>query len=553
MNAAVKRAVDENAIKAETIPEYNLEVPQDQNHGDFAANVAMLMAKEARMSPRKIGELIAERIDFSGTDIVRIEVAGPGFLNFFLKPGWLNRQIFDILESGPDYGRQDIGKGKKVQVEFVSANPTGPMHMGNARGAALGDSLSAVLEKAGFDVSKEFYINDAGNQIENFGLSLEARYLQLLGMDGCIPEGGYHGEDIKELMRRLIDEEGDRFLKMDSPSRRSYFINYALEKNIRRMKHDLNDFGVRFDVWFSEQSLHDTGKVKEVIDILTQRGYTYEQDGAIWFKASQFGATKDEVLIRNNGIPTYFASDIAYHKDKFDRGFEWVIDIWGADHHGHVQRMKGAMQALGYDPENLTVIIMQLVKLYRNGELVKMSKRTGKSVSLSDIVEEVGKDASRFFFNLRSADTHLDFDLDLAIKKTEDNPVYYVQYAHARISSILRQAEQLGVKLPECANISSEEMQSYSDVLKEREEIELIKKLADFPGEIRFAAEALSPYRITAYSMELASLFHSFYNKCRVLCDDDGTTNARLLLSKAVQLVLKNALDILGINAPERM
>jgi len=366
INAAVKRAVDENAIKAETIPEYNLEVPQDQNHGDFAANVAMLMAKEARMSPRKIGELIAERIDFSGTDIVRIEVAGPGFLNFFLKPGWLNRQIFDILESGPDYGRQDIGKGKKVQVEFVSANPTGPMHMGNARGAALGDSLSAVLEKAGFDVSKEFYINDAGNQIENFGLSLEARYLQLLGMDGCIPEGGYHGEDIKELMRRLIDEEGDRFLKMDSPSRRSYFINYALEKNIRRMKHDLNDFGVRFDVWFSEQSLHDTGKVKEVIDILTQRGYTYEQDGAIWFKASQFGATKDEVLIRNNGIPTYFASDIAYHKDKFDRGFEWVIDIWGADHHGHVQRMKGAMQALGYDPENLTVIIMQIVKMYRN-------------------------------------------------------------------------------------------------------------------------------------------------------------------------------------------
>ncbi len=553
IDSAVKRAIEENAFKADAVPEFYLEVPQDPTHGDFAANVAMLMAKEARMSPRKIGELIAERVDVTGTDIIKIEVAGPGFINFFLKPGWLNQTIFDVLDMGSDYGQQDFGGKKKVQVEFVSANPTGPMHMGNARGAALGDALSSVLKKAGYDVTKEFYINDAGNQIEKFGLSLEARYLELLGRNGCIPEGGYHGEDVKECMRQLIDEEGERFLYMDSPSRRAYFVKYALEKNIKRMKQDLDNFGVEFDVWFSEQSLHDSGKVNEVIDTLTQKGYTYEEDGAIWFKASQFGAAKDEVLIRKNGIPTYFASDIAYHKDKFDRGFEWLIDIWGADHHGHVQRMKGAMEALGYDPENLTVIIMQLVRLYRNGEIARMSKRTGEAVTLSDIVEEVGKDAARFFFNLRSADTHLDFDLDLAVKQSEENPVYYVQYAHARISSILRQAEQQEIFLPRHDKLSDDDRKRYSKALKEQEEISLIKKLADFPGEIRLAAATLSPYRITNYSLELASLFHSFYNKCRVLCDDEDISNARLLLVKAVQQVLKNALQILGINAPERM
>ncbi len=552
--SALNKAIDDGALPIKDIPDFHIEVPQDKGHGDFATNIAMILAREAKMPPRKIGEVIAERIDTTHSHLIeKVEVAGPGFVNFYLVPTWANAVISDVLKYGSDFGRCNIGEGKKVQVEFVSANPTGPMHMGNARGAALGDALASILEMVGFDVTKEFYINDAGNQIENFGLSLEARYLELMGKQGEIPEGGYHGEDIIEHMKDLIEQEGDRFLYMDSPIRRAYFINYALEKNIERMKKDLENFGVHFDVWFSEQSLHDSGKVNEVIKILTDRGYTYEKDGALWFKASQFGEAKDEVLIRANGLPTYFASDIAYHKNKFDRGFDWVINIWGADHHGHIARMKGALEALGYDPDKLTVIIMQLVRLYRNGEIARMSKRTGRAVTLADIVEEVGKDAARFFFNLRSADTHLDFDLDLAIKQSDDNPVYYVQYAHARISSILRQAKEQGVDIPNVNNLTQNDVNKYANLLIEESEIELIKKLADFPGEIKLAADNLAPYRITVYSQELASAFHSFYNKCRVLTDAQDLTTARLLLVMAVQQVIKNALAILGISAPDRM
>ncbi|WP_422448810.1 arginine--tRNA ligase [Thermoanaerobacterium sp. DL9XJH110] len=553
ISSALEKAIGEKAIEVKEVPDFYLEVPQDPGHGDFAANVAMMMARQARMSPKKIAEIIVKRLEAPGGEIEKVEVAGPGFINFYLKPTWANRVVFDILKEGKDFGRLNIGKGKKVQVEFVSANPTGPMHMGNARGAALGDALSSVLKMAGYDVTKEFYINDAGNQIENFGLSLEARYLELLGYESQIPEGGYHGEDVKEHMRNIIEEEGERFLHMDSPSRRAYFIDYALKRNIKRMKEDLENFGVHFDVWFSEKSLHDSGKVNEVIRLLTERGCTYEKDGALWFKASEFGAGKDEVLIRQNGIPTYFAADIAYHKDKFDRGFEWVIDIWGADHHGHVPRMKGALAALGYDPERFTVIIMQLVRLYRNGEVARMSKRTGRAVTLADIVEEVGKDAARFFFNMRSADTHLDFDLDLAIKQSDENPVYYVQYAHARICSILRQAAEQGVRLPDVNSLTPGEFSKYSNLLTEKAEIDLIKKLADFPGEIRIAATTLSPYRITVYSLELASAFHSFYNSCRVLSPDEDLTAARLMLAMAVRQVLRNAFNVLGISAPERM
>jgi arginyl-tRNA synthetase len=340
---------------------------------------------------------------------------------------------------------------------------------------------------------------------------------------------------------------------VDPAERRAYFVEYALKKNIERMKRDLENFGVHFDVWFSERSLHESGKVDEVIKLLTERGYTYEKDGALWFKATEFGVPKDEVLIRQNGMPTYFAADIAYHKDKFDRGFEWVIDIWGADHHGHVPRMKGALAALGYDPEKLTIIIMQLVRLYRNGEIARMSKRTGRAVTLADLVEEVGKDAARFFFNLRGADTHLDFDLDLAVKQSEENPVYYVQYAHARIASILRQAAQQNVKVPEKDDLAPSEMERHLSMLTHETEIELVKKLADFPETIRVAATTLSPYRIANYTLELASAFHSFYNVCRVLTDDETLTKARLMLVKAVQQVLKNAFKILGISAPERM
>jgi len=550
---AIGKAIDEKALNVSEIPEFHIEVPQDPNHGDFAANVAMLMAREARMAPRKIAEIIVSQMDVDNELIQKVEVAGPGFINFFLKPIWANGVIFDILDLKSDYGRDNLGRSKKVQVEFVSANPTGPMHMGNARGAALGESLAALLKVTGYDVTKEFYINDAGNQIEKFGLSLEARYLELFGQESQIPEGGYHGEDIKEHMQALAELEGDRFLHMDSASRRAYFIEYALEKNIKHMKQDLEDFGVTFDVWFSEQSLYDSGKVYEVIQILKDRGYTYEKDGALWFRATQFGVPKDEVLIRANGLPTYFAADIAYHKDKFDRGFEWVIDIWGADHHGHVPRMKGALEALGYDPDKLEIIIMQLVRLYRNGEIARMSKRTGKSVTLSDIVDEVGKDAARFFFNMRSADTHLDFDLDLAVKQSDENPVYYVQYAHARICSILRQASELGIQEPDIGNLTPDEIKDYADLLQESYEIDLIKKLADYPSEVRLAAQTLSPYRITVYSMELASVFHTFYNNCRVLTEDERLTTARLLLIKAVKQVIVNAFSILGITAPERM
>lgn len=552
--SALKAAVEEGALPVKDIPDFYMEVPQDKEHGDFASNIAMILAREAKMPPVKISKITADRINMEKEPLIeKVEVAGPGFINFYLVPTWANAVIYDVLKYGRDFGKSNMGKGTKVQVEFVSANPTGPMHMGNARGAALGDALASILEMTGYDVTREFYINDAGNQIENFGLSLEARYLQLLGKDAEIPEGGYHGEDITEHMKELIKKEGDRFLYMDSETRRAYFIEYALKKNIQRMKEDLEAFGVHFDVWFSEQSLYESGKVDEVIRMLTEKGYTYEKDGALWFKASALGEAKDEVLIRANGLPTYFASDIAYHKNKFDRGFNWVIDIWGADHHGHVARMKGALKALGYDPDKLTVIIIQLVRLYRNGEIARMSKRTGRAVTLSDIIEEVGKDAARFFFNLRSADTHLDFDLDLAIKQSEDNPVYYVQYAHARISSILRQAAEQGVSIPDINNFSEEEINKYLELLTEEAETDLIKKMADFPGEIRLAADSLAPYRITVYSQEIASVFHSFYNKCRVLTDDEDLTTARLLLVMAVQQVIKNALGILGISAPDRM
>lgn len=550
--SATQRAIDEKTIDLEQIPDFYLEVPQDKNHGDFAANIAMLSAKQARMAPRKIGEIIAKNIAPHPL-VEKIEVAGPGFINFYLSRTFLNEVIFDVLKLSQDYGCQNIGQGQKVQIEFVSANPTGPMHMGNARGAALGDSLAQILKMVGYDVTKEFYINDAGNQIENFGLSLEARYLQHFGIDAEIPEGGYHGDDVIEHMENLIKQEGDRFLDMPSPERRAYFIDYALEKNIQRMKQDLVQFGVHFDIWFSEQTLHKSQKVEKTVDILTQKGYTYEKDGALWFEASKFGDFKDEVLIRKNHLPTYFASDIAYHKDKFDRGFDHVINIWGADHHGHVARMKGALAAIGYDPDRLTVILMQLVRLYRDGEIARMSKRTGKSVTLADIVDEVGKDASRFFFNMRGADSHLDFDLDLAVKQSDDNPVYYVQYAHARICSILRQAQSQGVKIPTIDKIDDDREKSLANLLQEDAEINLIKKLADFPNEVKLAAENLAPYRITVYTMELASIFHSFYNVCRVLTDDKDLTTARLFLVKATKQVLQNALNILGITAPERM
>lgn len=527
------------------MPAFIVEVPKDKSHGDFATNAAMLLTKQAKMKPRDIAQAIVDSLNKESKLIEKVEIAGPGFINFYLSQNWLY-DILPMVEAQDDkYGSVDIGKGEKVQVEFVSANPTGLLHMGNARGGALGDSLANLLKMAGYDVIKEFYINDAGNQIVNLGLSLEARYRQLLGEEGCeIPENGYHGQDIIDTAQRIVDAVGDSYLQLPEAERQEKMIATALEEKIAAIKNGLAAFGVEYDVWFSETTLHESGAVKEVVDLLTEKGMTYEKDGAIWLKTTDFGEEKDEVLIRSNGIPTYFAADIAYHKNKFDRGFKRVINIWGADHHGHVARMKRSMDAIGYNGDDLTVLLMQLVRLYQNGEVVRMSKRTGQYVTLQELIEDVGKDAARYFFIMRNPDSHLDFDLDLAKQQSSDNPVYYVQYAHARINSILKATGKPAPKAAECD----------LTVLKEEAELELIRKIANLPTEIAYAAEQLEPYRMARYATELATLFHSFYNSCRVINEDDEVlTNARLVLVNAARITLRNVLTMLGVSAPERM
>lgn len=544
---AIKACINKGELNIEEIPQIVVEVPREKSHGDFATNIAMLLTKQMNKNPRLIAQAIVDKADYEGTYVESIEIAGPGFINFRLNNLWLYKTVEIIHNETESYGKVDIGKGKKVMVEFVSANPTGPMHMGNARGAALGDSLASVLQAAGYDVTREFYINDAGNQIDKFGKSLEVRYLQLLGHDMKLPEDGYQGQDIIDHMKAFIEQEGDKYLDVSSEDRQEVFIRYALKKNLDRIKKDLADFGVHFDEWFSEQSLYDSGEIMETIDYLREQGYTYEQGDAIWLEASRFGAEKDEVLVRSNRIPTYFSGDIAYHRNKFiTRKYDWAINIWGADHHGHVARMKGAMAALGCDPHKLQIIIMQLVRLLRNGEVARMSKRKGKAISLSDLIEEVGKDAARFFFNLRASDTHLDFDLDLAVEKSNENPVFYVQYAHARICSILNQVEQQGISIPSIDSINL-------TLLKEDTEIGLMRKLAELPEEITRAAQTVEPTRITRYVLDVASMFHAFYNSCRCLVEDESLMMARLALIVATRTVIKNVLDLLAISAPERM
>lgn len=543
---ALMAARRSGAIKVDEAPDFAVEVPREKDHGDFATNLAMLLAKPARMAPRKAAEILVQNFSLTGTWVERVEIAGPGFINFYLNPAWVYQALPRISSQESDYGRVDIGKGKKVQVEFVSANPTGLLHMGNARGAALGDSIAAILDFAGYEVTREFYINDAGNQIENFGLSLEARYLQLLGRDVPVPEEGYHGEDIVDTVRGFAALQGDKYLAAEPGKRRSALVEYALTEKLGAIKRGLGDFGVNYDVWFSEQSLHDSGAVQDSLNYLKERGYIYENEDALWFKATDFGVEKDEVVVRSNGIPTYFASDIAYHRNKFKRGFDWVIDIWGADHHGHVPRMKGAVAALGYDPAALDVVIMQLVRLYKGGEMVRMSKRSGQFVTLEELVEEVGKDAARYFFVMRSSDSHLDFDLDLAKSETNENPVYYIQYAHARICSILRQLGEQGGEMPDSDQVDF-------GLLKEEHELALARKLADFPEEVASAAFSLAPQRIARYLHELAGLLHSLYNSHRVITPDRALSDARLALVNATRITLKNALGLLGLTAPERM
>ena len=545
------KSCEKAAIAGEltAVPSFDIsvEIPKDLSHGDFSSNAAMQMTKLQKMPPRKIADILISYADLENTYFEKIEAAGPGFLNFTLKKEWFWAVNPAISKGQDNYGRVDIGNGKKVMVEFVSANPTGPMHMGNARGGALGDCLASVLDFAGYAVTREFYVNDAGNQIEKFGNSLEARYLQIYDASIAFPEDGYHGDDITEHAQNYAKQYGDKLLALSSEERKKELVAFALPQNIEKIKSDMERYRIQFDVWFHESSLYQDNEVDETIAFLKQSGLTYEKEGALWLKSTEFGCEKDDVLIRANGFPTYFAADIAYHRNKFvTRGFDQVIDIWGADHHGHIARMKGAMQALGIAPERLTVLTMQLVRLMQGGEIVRMSKRSGKSVTLSDLLDETSIDAARFFFNMRQAASHLDFDLDLAVSQSSENPVYYVQYAHARICSIIRNLEQEGVSVPALDAVDV-------TLLLQKEEIELMRHLCYLPNEIRVSAETLEPSRLTRYLIDLASYFHSFYNACRVKCEDEALMLARLHLCDNVRIVMKNVLTLIGIDAPEKM
>ena len=548
-NAFIK-AMQDGKLPETEIPGFTVEIPAETSHGDFASNAAMVSARAFRSAPVKIAATLKESMDFSSARYIeRVEIAGPGFINFFVSPLWFADIVSGVLAEKEEYGRSDYGKGQKVMVEFVSANPTGPMHMGNARGGAIGDCLAAAMDACGYDVTREFYINDAGNQIEKFGLSLEARYLQIFKGEDAIafPEDGYHGEDIKERAQQYADVHGDCLLNLSSEKRRRALVDFALPKNIEKLRTDLSKYRIEYDVWFPESTLHQSGAVKAVVDDLTARGLTYEKDGAVWYKATEFGGEKDEVLVRANGNPTYFTADIAYHKNKFaDRKFDRVINVWGADHHGHVARLKGAMDAIGLDGSKLDIVLMQLVRLMKDGEPYRMSKRTGKAITLSDLTDLVPIDAARFFFNMREPNSTLDFDLDLAVEESSQNPVYYVQYAHARICSILKNLSAQNIQPREC---SAQEL----ELLCAPEEKELIRALAQCPQEIINAAKNYDPARMTHYLMEVATLFHKFYNACRVQGEDEALMQARISLCIATRTVIANLLKLLKITAPTSM
>ena len=548
IEAAIKAAIADGSLPEAEIPAFALEIPADRSHGDWACNAAMAGARAFRLAPRKIAEAVVSHLDLTPTYFDRCEIAGPGFLNFFLNPRFYADVLRDVEALGEQYGRSDYGKGEKVMVEFVSANPTGPMHMGNARGGALGDCLAAVLDAAGYDVWREFYVNDAGNQIEKFGVSLEARYLQIYKGEDAVefPEDGYHGDDIREHAQNYANEFGDKLLAVSPEERRAALVQYALPKNIARMQRDLEKYRIHYDRWFLESTLHEDGELNEVVEILKNKGLTYEKEGALWYRATDFGAEKDEVLIRQNGNPTYFTADIAYHRNKFNRGFTRLIDVWGADHHGHVARMKGAMDAIGMDGSKLDVVLIQLVRLVRAGEVVRMSKRSGKAIQLADLLDEVPIDAARFLFNMREANTQMDFDLDLAVQQDSQNPVYYVQYAHARICSLFQKLAGEGLTLRPCTD---EELA----LLNKPEEIELLRHIASYTDEIVAAAKGYDPARITRYVITLANLFHSFYNACRIGGEEDSLAHARLQLCAAVLTVIRNVLRMFNITAPERM
>ncbi len=544
---AMGRAMSAGELPLAPTPNFTIETPADRTNGDLASNVAMVSARAFKKAPRAIAEAITKYIELEGTNLDRFEIAGPGFINFFYGKQFYTSVIREIEEKGADYGKSDFGQGKRILVEFVSANPTGPMHIGNARGGALGDSLASVLSAAGYDVSREFYVNDAGNQIEKFATSLEIRYLQIY-KDGIeLPEDAYHGQDIIDHAKNFAEINGDKYVNAESSERRKALVDFALPKNIQGLENDLLKYRIKYDRWFRESTLHQSGAVKNIVELLKEKGHTYEQDGAIWFKATEFGADKDFVLVRSNGIPTYVVPDIAYHYDKLvTRGFDKAIDVLGADHHGYVPRLKAALTALGVDASRLDAVLMQMVRLVRNGEIVKASKRSGKAITLVTLLEEVPIDAARFFFNLREPNSHFDFDLDLAIEQSSQNPVYYVQYAHARICNIVKGLAESGITQRACID---EELA----LLTAPEEIELINKLASLTGEIITSAKTYDPARVTHYVYETATLFHKFYNACRVKGEDESLMQARLALCVATKTVIENVLTMFKITAPESM
>ncbi|EHB47095.1 arginine--tRNA ligase [Paenibacillus lactis] len=551
INGLVAEAVADAAVAAglvsrEELPAITLEVPKDKSHGDLATNAAMQLTRIAKKNPRQIAEAILEHLDTAKASIEKAEIAGPGFINFTLNKSYLYPVVALVHEQGERYGRVDIGQGRQVQVEFVSANPTGSLHLGHARGAAVGDALCNVLDYAGYEVTREYYINDAGNQVVNLCKSLEARYLQELGQEAEMPEDGYHGEDIKGFAKELVAEKGDSLLAMNPGERTAFFRQFGLEKELDKIKRDLNRFRVHFDEWFSETSLYEDGLVEKSLEELKAKGEAYEKDGAVWLRTTDYGDDKDRVLVKNDGTYTYLTPDIAYHRNKYERGYDRIINIWGADHHGYIPRMKAAMEALGNDPEKLTVLIAQMVSLFQNGEKVKMSKRTGKAVTMEDLMDEVGVDAIRYFFTMRSMDSHLDFDMDLAVSTSNENPVFYVQYAHARICSVFRQAEEQGIALLPLSEVNL-------GVLTAEHEYDILRKIGELPQEVSVAAENYAPHRIIRYVYELASLFHSYYKAQRVITEDAEQTQARLALLGAVRTVIANVLRLVGVSAPERM
>ena len=544
IKAALAAAVSAGDLPDGEYPDVLLEVPPQKEFGDFATNIAMQSARIAHKSPRMIADVILKHLDAPWLE--KAEVAGAGFINFFLKHDIIYDTLCHILEQGKQYGHAPLRAEDTVQVEYVSANPTGPLHVGHGRGAAYGSALVNLLRAAGYNVQSEYYINDAGNQMNNLAASVNARYLELLGKKAEIPENGYHGADIIDTARAIIEQDGDKYLQMDEKDRLEIFKNRAYEEKLKALKRDLESFNVTFDKWFSERTLHPEA-IKKACETLKGNGNMYEKDGALWLKSTAYGDDKDRVVIRDNGVPTYLAADIAYHKNKYERQFKKLINIWGADHHGYVARVKAAMAALGLDPNQLEILLLQMVSLFRNGELVKMSKRTGQAITLNELIEEVGTDAARYFFIMRSLDTQLDFDLDLAKSHSNENPVYYIQYANARIFSIYKQIAENG----DVFDMTWKNTKW--DKLKEERELALIKKMAAYPEEIRKAAADRAPHRIAHFVYEMAGLFHAFYNNCHIIQSDKELEEARLALVTAVQITIANCLAVLGISAPETM